>query len=56
MRVAIPAVPLRPADGEVADLIAAFAQVPWLGDELDLRDDRVLVNDVEERAESIDGV
>ena len=54
--VAVLAVPLRPLGGEVADLIAAFAEIPRLGDELDLRQHRVLVNDVEERAELVDGV
>ena len=34
--------------GEIADLITAFAHVPRLGDELYLRDDRVLVDDFEE--------
>src|SRR5262249_60009545 len=46
--VAVLAVPLRPQHGEVADLVAADAQVPRLGDELDLGDHRVLVDDVEE--------
>ena len=34
--VAILAVPLRPQRGKVADLVAAFAQVPRLGDQLHL--------------------
>ena len=38
-RITIAAVPLRPADREIADLIPAFAQVPRLGNELHLRDD-----------------
>ena len=49
--VAILAVPLGPQHGKVADLIAAGADVPRLGDQLDLREDRVLMDDVEERAE-----
>ncbi len=52
--VAILAVPLGPADREAPDLVAAFAEVPRLRDQLHLRDDRVLVNDVEERAEAVD--
>ena len=48
-RVAVAAVPFRPQRREIADLIAALAQVPGLGDQLDLRDDRVLVDDVEKR-------
>jgi len=47
-RVAILAVPFGPQRGEVADLVAAVADVPGLGDELDLRDHRVLLDDVEE--------
>ena len=34
--VAVHAVPLGPLVREVADLVAAFAEVPRLGDELDL--------------------
>ena len=49
-RVAVDAVPLRPQDREVADLVAARADVPRLGDQLDLREHRVLMDDVEERA------
>ena len=47
-RVAIFSVPFRPERGKVADLIAAFANIPWLCDQLHLREDRVLMNDVEE--------
>ena len=52
--VAVLAVPLGPADREVADLVAALADVPGLGDQLDLREHRVLVDDVEEGAEPVD--
>src|SRR5581483_10055349 len=41
-RVAVDAVPLRPEDREVADLIAAGTDVPWLGDQLHLGQDRIL--------------
>ena len=51
--VAVLPVPLRPAHREVADLVAALAQVPGLGDELDLRDHRILVDDVEEGGEPV---
>jgi hypothetical protein len=40
-------------DGEFADLVASFAEIPGLRDELDLGDDRVLVNDVEERPQAV---
>ena len=55
-RVAVEAVPLRPEHREVADLIAARAEIPGLGDQLDLREHRVLVDDVEERREPVDVV
>ena len=54
--VAVHAVPLRPQDGEVADLVAARADVPRLGDQLDLGEHGVLVDRVEERAEAVDVV
>ena len=54
--VAVLAVPFRPQRREVADLVAAFADVPRLGDQLDLADDRILLNDVEERRQPIDVV
>src|SRR5436305_2763119 len=52
-RVAVPAVPLGPERREVADLIAAFSHVPGLGDELDLADHRVLLDDVEEGRQAV---
>jgi hypothetical protein len=55
-RVAVLAVPLRPQHRKVPDLIPALAEVPRLGDQLHLRDDRVLVDDVEERAELVHGL
>ena len=54
--VAVLAVPLRPNDGKVADLVAAFAQIPRLGDELHLAEHRVLMDDVEERTQLVDFV
>ena len=53
-QVAVQAVPLRPEDREVADLVAAVADVPRLGDQLHLGQDRVLVDDVEERRQAVD--
>ena len=46
--VAVFAVPLRPLRREVAHLVPAGANVPRLGDQLDLRDDRVLLDEFEE--------
>ncbi len=54
--VAVLAVPLRPQRREVADLVAALADVPRLGDELHLADDRVLLDEVEERRQLVDVV
>src|SRR5207253_7497759 len=54
--VAEAAVPLRPADREIADLVPPFAHVPGLGDELDLGEHGVLVDDVEEGREPVDVV
>ena len=54
--VAVLAVPLGPEDGEVADLIAAFADVPGLGDEFDVGEGGVLVDGVEEAGEAADVV
>ena len=53
-RIAVAPIPLRPAGRKVAHLVAAFSQVPGLGDELDLADQRVLVNHVEEGREAVD--
>ena len=52
--VAIAPVPLRPAHGEIADLIAALPEIPGLGDELHVRQHGVLMDDVEERAQFVD--
>ena len=52
--VAVLAVPLRPQRREAADLVAALADVPRLGDQLDLADHRVLVDQVEERGQPVD--
>ena len=47
-------VPLGPQRREVPDLVAALPEVPRLGDQLDLADDRVLLDEVEERGQPID--
>ena len=52
-RVAVLPVPLAPQGREAADLVAALADVPGLGDELDLGEHRVLVDDVEEGGELV---
>ena len=52
--VAVAVVPLGPAGGKIADLVAALAQVPGFGDQLDLGQHRVLQQDVEEGAEPVD--
>src|SRR5206468_347788 len=54
--VAVAAVPLRPQDGKVADLIPALPQVPRLGNQLHLREHRILMDDVEECSEPVDVV
>ncbi len=55
-RVAVLAVPLGPPGREVAHLVAAGPDVPRLGDELDLRDHRVLLDEVEEGGQPVDVV
>ena len=45
--VAVLVVPFRPAWREAADTVTAGTKVPRLGDQLDLRQDRVLENGVE---------
>ena len=54
--VAVVAVPLGPLGREVADLVAARTDVPRLGDQLDLADHRVLLDEVEERGQPVDVV
>ena len=55
-RVAVHPVPLGPEHREVADLVAALADVPRLRDQLHLGEDRILVDDVEEGREPVDFV
>src|SRR3954466_14128293 len=55
-RVAELAVPLRPAGREAADLVAAFPQVPGLGDQLDPGQDGVLAHGVEESRAVVESV
>src|SRR5205085_1166563 len=54
--VAVLPVPLGPENGEVADLIAAGPDIPGLGDQLHLGQDRILVDRVEEGREPVDVV
>jgi len=51
--VPVLAVPLGPQRGEATHLVTPVAEVPGLGDELHLGDDRVLVDDVEEGGQAI---
>src|ERR1700723_408759 len=52
--IAVAIVPLRPTYGEIPDLIAAFSQVPGFRNQFYLREYRVLMDDVEKSAQSID--
>ena len=52
--VAVASIPLGPDDGEPPHVVAPFAHVPGFGDQLDLREDRVLVDHIEEPAHAID--
>src|SRR5581483_8063779 len=52
--IAILVVPLGPADWEFSYLISTFAEIPWFRDQLHLRKHRVLMNDVEKRAQAVD--
>src|SRR5947208_9691233 len=47
-------VPFGPQHGEVSYLIATLTDVPRLGDQLHARDDGVLMDEVEERAQAVD--
>ena len=47
--IAVAVVPFAPARGKSSQLIAAVADIPRFGDELDLGDDRILFDDVDER-------
>ncbi len=51
--IPVESVPLRPEGGEVPHLVPSFAHIPGLGDELDLGDDRILLDDVEEGRELV---
>ncbi len=51
--VAILAVPLRPQRREITDLVTALADIPRLGNQLHLADDRILLDEIEERREPI---
>src|SRR3984893_7615184 len=53
-RVAILAVPFHPSQWKIADLIAALAEIPGLGDQFGRRKRGVLVDRVEESAQLID--
>ncbi len=48
-RAAVAIVPLRPGGRKMSDLVAARAEIPWLGDQLDAGKDRILPERREER-------
>jgi len=54
--VPIGCIPFGPKSRKVADLVASRTKIPRLGDQLDLRNDGILLNDVEKRAQAIDVV
>ena len=51
--VAVLAVPFRPSGGKIADLVAAFADVPRLGNQFDLADHGILLDQVEEGGQPV---
>jgi len=52
--ITVSTIPLAPEDRKIPDLVSIRPQIPRLGNELHLRQDRILVNDVKERSETID--
>ncbi len=55
-RVAEAVVPLGPARRKLAQLVAARADVPWLGNQLHLAQDRVLAYCIEEAARGVEAM
>src|SRR5262245_16198069 len=53
-RVAVLTVPFGPQHRKIPDLVAALAEIPRFSNQLDLRQHRVLMNDVEERRKTVD--
>src|SRR4029077_2532837 len=53
-RLAVAVIPFRPSGREGADLVAAIADVPGLGDELDVAQHRVLLNGGKERRVAVE--
>src|SRR6476661_3954532 len=51
--IAIFVVPLSPAHWEFPDLISTFAEIPWFGDKLHLRENRILMNDVQKCTQAV---
>src|SRR4028119_204161 len=54
--VAKSVVPLAPAAREITQLVAARRDVPWLGDELQLAELRVLVDSGDQRSLGVEAV
>ena len=52
--IAIAAIPFGPAGREATHLVSAGTQIPWLGDQFDAGDDRILLDDVEECRQFVD--
>ena len=48
--IAVTAVPFGPEHGKIADLVAIWAKIPGFRDEFHIREDGVLVDDVEKGA------
>ena len=51
--VAVLAIPFQPQRRDFSDLVAAFPDVPRFGDQLDLRDDRILLDQVEKGGQPV---
>src|SRR5687767_14406704 len=51
--IAVLAIPFAPTRREIAYLVTVIANIPGLGDKFNLRNDRILVNDIEKGAHSV---
>src|SRR2546422_11275877 len=52
--VSVLSVPFGPQIGEVADLVTSLPEIPRLGDQFDLRNDWILLDDLEETGQLVD--
>ena len=55
-RVSVFSIPLSPPGRKISHLIAAFTKIPWFGDKLNLRQDGVLLDRIEEGAQTVHAV